>query len=147
MPALPLGPKVIRRLVEGLPEPALDERPDPERFSVREVLAHLADWESIFLERMRTAYTTPGIPIEGMDEGERAIAQNYAASDVIEQLELFEARRSKTVSFLRGLAPTDWQKAYSHSERGEVRIEDQANFLLGHDLYHIEQISALAHRH
>ena len=30
-----------------------DRKPDPERFTIREVVAHMADWEGVWLERAR----------------------------------------------------------------------------------------------
>src|SRR5437879_4197786 len=45
------SPDVLEALLKdvGPNDPAWDKRPDPERFTIREVLAHLADWEGIFL--------------------------------------------------------------------------------------------------
>jgi hypothetical protein len=143
LPSLESGPKVIGRLLGMLPESRHDDRPDPDRFSVREVIAHLADWEPILLDRMRTAIEQPDAPVEGMDEGQRALDQNYAATDVWQQLALLVERRKETAEFLRSLAPEEMQRAFVHRERGRMTVEDQANMLLGHDLYHIEQISAL----
>jgi hypothetical protein len=76
------------------------------------------------------------------DEGERAMAQNYGQSDIAERLAEFQAQRQRTVAFLSGLSPEDFDKPYEHPENGTMRLADQANMLLGHDLYHIEQIAA-----
>ncbi len=37
--------------------------------------------------------------------------------------------------------PVDWGKAIVHSERGQMTTYDQANMMLGHDMYHIEHLS------
>jgi hypothetical protein len=36
-----------------------------------------------------------------------------------------------------------WSVLASHPERGSMSFNDQANMLLGHDLYHVDQVSAL----
>ena len=48
--ALEGAPDVIAALLDGVPpDDALwDRRPDPERFSLREIVAHLADWDGVY---------------------------------------------------------------------------------------------------
>ena len=141
-PGLQFGPRIIRRLLEQLPPECLDRPLDPERFTPREVVAHLADWEPIMRERVRLAVTTPGVVIPAYDEGQMAIDHAYAATDPVEQAELFARERQLTIEYLRTLAAEDWPLQVQHPERGPQSAEDLANALLGHDLYHVEQLSA-----
>lgn len=141
LPTIEFGPRVLRRLLDQLPADALDRSLYPDRFTPREVIAHLADWEPIMRERIRTALTQPGATIPGYDEGQMAIDHGYAQADPVEQAELFIRERRITAELLRSLQPGDWEKRAFHTERGEQSVEDLANCLLGHDLYHIEQLS------
>ena len=45
LPAIESGPKVVARLIQLIPNYRWDIHGDPNRFTVREVVAHLADWE------------------------------------------------------------------------------------------------------
>lgn len=139
-PGLSVGPAAVRRVFMLIPEARWDEPTEPGRFSPREVIAHLADWEPIFLERMRLGVDTPGGTVAVYDEDLRAIEQGYSHSDPHAQLDRFEANRSVTIRFLEGLDEALFRNTYVHPERGEMAVEDQANMLLGHDLYHIEQL-------
>jgi len=56
-------------------------------------------------------------------------------------LEVFANRRRDTVNFLEELPAEKWSLSAVHSERGVITVSDQATFLLGHDLYHIEQVT------
>ncbi|MBI5707386.1 MAG: DinB family protein [Armatimonadetes bacterium] len=139
-PSLDKGPIVIERLL-GLITPDKVDRPThPGRFTPREVVAHLADWEPILLGRMKAALLDSGSSIEGIDEGERALAMNYASLDWRAEAGAYADRRNATIAWLRNLSEGDWDKFVVHSERGKQTICDQANLLLGHDLYHIEQV-------
>ena len=140
--AIPLGPSIFQRLVNRFDPSDLDKEFEPDRFTVREVIAHLADWEPLFRERMELALASPGSPIVTYDEGERAIELNYAAKDVQAELALYTAERAVTVAFLKSLAKPDFRLEYIHPAFGPKVIEDQANMLLGHDLYHVEQLTA-----
>jgi hypothetical protein len=138
---LELGPRVIRRLLDQLPGGRLDQRLHPDRFTPREVVAHLADWEPITRERIRTALTAPGTEVPAYDEGQMAVDHRYEESDPWEQAERFARERQVTAELLRGLPPEDWGRSVHHPERGPQSVEDLANLLLGHDLYHIEQLT------
>lgn len=142
VPGLKLGPVVVRRVFERIPSARWDEPTSEDRFTPREVLAHLADWEPILLQRMVAGVEKPGVQIVAYDEGLRAIEQGYRHMDPWEQLDRFEAGRAMTVRYVEGLAPEVLQNTFVHPERGTMTVEDQANMLLGHDLYHLEQLSA-----
>jgi hypothetical protein len=141
LPTLEFGPRVIQRLLGQLPQERLDHALHPDRFTPREVLAHLADWEPIMRERIRTALTSPGAEIAAYDEGQMALDHGYAERDPWEQVELFIRERRVTAELLRALKDDDWEKVVYHPERGPQSVEDLANLLLGHDLYHIEQLT------
>lgn len=138
--ALPVGPGVLARLIRMIPTQALDRPTHPGRFSPREVLAHLADWEPILLERMKRTVAEPGCLILGIDEEERAREQNYAQKDPLIEADRFAALRFETLEWLSERSEEDWEQTAVHNERGRMSVADQANQLLGHDLYHIQQL-------
>jgi len=121
----------------------LDVRPDASRFSMREVIAHLADWEPIMLTRIRTGVDSPGATINAYDEGEMAIEHNYAASDPQERLRAWKADRAKTIEYLKTLGDDDFAKPVIHPERGRMLVGDVAHMLVSHDVYHLEQLAEM----
>lgn len=142
-PSLPTGPRLLADQLSRIGAEAMDVPTHPDRFSPREVIAHLADWEPILRARMAQAVAEPGSEIQGIDEGERAIEMNYAASDPREQAQRYQEARAETIAWLQGLQPEDWSKHVMHNERGRMTVSDMANMLLGHDLYHLEQLEAV----
>jgi len=137
--ALQASPYLLERALEGVSSQAIDIRHDPDRFTLREIMAHLADWEEVFLQRMMRTANEDQPRIDGIDEGLRALDRNYAAADIAEQTRLYRSRRETTVDFLRNLAPDAWQRACFRSEYGPVTLEAQAVMLTLHD-YHLLQI-------
>ncbi len=138
---LDVGPRVTARLCRRLATDQWDTPTGPGRFSPREVLAHLADWEPIFLARMRQAVEEPGSVIEPYDEGQRAIDNDYAGQDPDSNLAAFGRSRGETLAWLKGLEPAQMESHVAHPERGSMTVADMANMLLGHDLYHLDQLS------
>ena len=96
-------PVLLDRLLEGITADELDKRPDPARFTIREALCHLADWEGVWRERLQRIATedTPFLP--GYDEGQWAIDHDYAHANAAEQLEKFRAGREALSVFLADL--------------------------------------------
>lgn len=136
------GPIVIRRLVERLEPSRYDERLAPDRFSLREVCAHLADLEPVIRGRMSLALSSPGADVPNFDPDGEAAAKAYSTWDVGEALKKYSDERAKTVELFRSLSEDQLKKTVRHSILGEVSIYDLAVFILGHDAYHVEQLSA-----
>lgn len=107
-----------------------------DRFSVRECLAHLADWDEIWLMRAQRTVNESRPELPSIDEGEMAITNNYASADPADCLRRYRTGRNELVSYLRGLAKEDWAKTYTRSDVGEVSLFEMASMVLGHDGYH-----------
>lgn len=131
----------MQRLIHRIPATQYDLRDSLDRFTIREVAAHLADWEPIFFERMRQTVEQPGSAVVGIDEGQRAIDQNYAATDPVQEIARFAELRRATVAWLRERASADWDATVTHRSNGPMTLADQATMLLGHDMYHVEQLT------
>ena len=97
------------------------------------------------LEKFQQGIERPDSPVQGIDEGIRADELGYGSWDVREQLAKFASERAKTIAYLRTLSPEDWSKAIVHNEKGRQTAMDQANQLLGHDLYHIDHLTEYIH--
>src|SRR6185369_15230445 len=141
MQGLAGAPYVIDRLLQGAASDEFDKRPDPERFTIREVMGHLADWEGVWLERLIRIRDEDNPYLPGYDEGQWAIDHDYAHMDVREQQSRFRDGREKLVSALKGLTPEQWERTASHGEWGSITVEAMAALVLGHDGYHTRQIA------
>lgn len=139
--ALEAAPAVLETLLRGLTDTEADRRPDPARFTLREILAHLADWDPVFLGRMRRMQLEDHPVLEGYDEGQWAIDHDYAHTDWREQARLFAERRAETVAFLRACTPADWPRTADRPEIGILTLEAQALLIPLHDAYHLRQIA------
>ncbi len=122
-----------------------DVRPNPDRFSMREVIAHLADWEPIMLTRIKTGVDSPGATINAYDEGQMAKDHNYGSTDPMERLRAWKSDRAKTIEYVKGLSDEDFQKQVVHPERGPMLVGDIAHMLVSHDIYHVEQLAEMTH--
>ncbi len=139
--ALESAPGLFEHLLRGLTNEEADQRPDPDRFTLREVMAHLADWDEVFLTRMRRICDEDRPLLEGYDEGRRAIEHDYVSTNPFEQTRLFAERRAKMVAFLRSRTPDDWRREAVRPEIGLVTLEALALLVPLHDAYHLRQVA------
>jgi len=138
---LALAPTTLLRMIQKIDPSVYDQKLAPDRFSLREVIAHLADLEPVIQGRMELALSAPGTEIANWDEEAEALAKNYAVWDVQPSLEQFSRARTKTAEFYESLTDEQTLATVKHPVLGELSVFDLAVFALGHDAYHFEQIS------
>jgi hypothetical protein len=133
----------IERLIKKVSRATLAKRPAPGKWSVVEILAHLADTEIVGGYRMRAILGAPGTPIAAFDQDKWAEAENYAKRDPQMSLGVFRTLRQANLSLLKSLKPAQWQHFGVHSERGQESIERIVQMFAGHDINHLRQIAAI----
>lgn len=134
-------PAVIACLIKGATPADYDFTPDPDRFTIRGVLAHLADFEPVFRGRMEQARDQERPSFVPRDEAQMAIDNDYAHADPAASLARFSSERVKTVAFLRALSDEQWERVGMHIVAGPITIDEQLDLMIGHDGYHTRQIA------
>lgn len=79
-------PKKIERLLKGVSAAKLRKRPAPGKWSVAEIIAHLADGELVRGWRMRQILGAPGTPLQAFDQDAWAAAMHYEKRDARKSL-------------------------------------------------------------
>ena len=133
----------LRASIAGRTRDELSRAPDPARWSVVQILAHLADAEVVAAWRIRSILAADGVALQPFDQNDWAAAFRYAASDPFESLQLFEVNRAATLSLLRRVDPGTHANHGMHAERGKETIPHLLRMYAGHDLNHLAQIEKL----
>jgi uncharacterized damage-inducible protein DinB len=141
------APELFGRLLNGAVGDEFDYRPEPGRFSIREILAHLADWEEIWLMRMTLTRDEHEPLLASIDVGQLAIDRDYSHRDHVEQLRLFGVRRAALADFVRSLTRADWARVCVRPDIGRVTMEGLAVFVTLHDSYHVRQVAEWRERY
>lgn len=118
----------------------------PERdgkWSVRQVVQHLADSELVgaFRIRMVLAHDAPALP--GYDQDAWAERLRYVDSDIPTALGDFTALRLLNLRLLRRATPLELRRVMRHSERGEESLTTMIRTYAGHDIVHLRQITRI----
>jgi hypothetical protein len=134
----------LERLTRRLTRRQMARRPAPGKWSIAEILAHLAEVEMVVGWRLRQALTQSGTPVQAFDQDAWARIGRYAQRDPRASLALFRAARACNLTLLRSLTPAEWKRYHIHQERGKETVFRTAQMIAGHDLNHLAQIARLA---
>ncbi|MGD0725943.1 MAG: DinB family protein [Spirochaetia bacterium] len=140
MEILAATPRQIARLVKGVSRKKLSQRTAPDKWSVTEILAHLADSELVYGFRIRIILEASGTSIQGTDQDAWAKFSDYAKHDPVLSLESFRINRERMVRLLKSLPRESWDLYGMHSERGKETVTRVVEMLAGHDVNHLKQI-------
>jgi hypothetical protein len=143
-------PRVLRTLLEGLPEGLTSANYGPDTWSPHEVLGHLiygeqADW----IPRARVIMQSgDNVAFEPFDrQGHAVLCREKTTAEL---LNLFESLRAGNLVELKSvsLKPADLARRGRHPALGPVTLAQLLATWVVHDLNHIAQIcKALAYQH
>ena len=136
-------PRKLDRLIKGVPTAKFRKRLVPDKWSVAEILAHLADVEIVVGWRMRSILGSPGTPIQAFDQDAWVTAGHYEKRDPRKALAQHRVAREANLDLLKSLTPDQWKHFGMHSERGQESIEHIARMIAGHDVNHLQQIERI----
>ena len=130
-------------LIAGLSAEQLAFRPADGKWSIVEILAHLADDEIATYWRYRQMIEHDGVPLSGFDQELWATLGNYQCWGSDDALALFRLLRTANLRMLESLSPEQWESSGDHAERGKLTVADLARHMAAHDINHLRQIESL----
>jgi uncharacterized damage-inducible protein DinB len=115
-----------------------DSKPVEGRFSLREIVAHLVDFDTVSRERFERMIREDKPELPNWNENEAAA--HYDTRHPIHQLESLLLSRRELGDWLEGLSQKEWERRATRVNVGEYSVEEGAGLLLAHDAYHLIQI-------
>ncbi|MBL8768397.1 MAG: DinB family protein [Planctomycetes bacterium] len=127
-----------------LPESAFGRTYGPGKWSVRQLLAHLADTEFIGLWRFCRAVAEPGATVESFDEPRWASGLGYDSRPTRGAIDLFASSRATLLHYAETLDDARLANACRHPEKGLMTGWDWLALIPAHADHHVGQIEAAA---
>jgi len=133
----------IERATAGLSLAQLRQPEKPGKWSVIEVVQHLADSEIVYGYRIRMILASDTPDIQAYDQDAWAQRLRYAEASLPDALTQIRVLRGRSLELLRGLQPDEWARAGMHSERGRESVRHITKLQAAHDLVHLRQIARI----
>ena len=134
------GPELLRAAVAGLNDEQLRAWPIAGKWSTHECVCHLADFEPVYLDRIKRVIAQEEPTLFGGDPDLFAARLFYDARQTPAELDLIAACRQHLGPILKRLAPEDFQRKGIHSEAGPLTLEKLLRNVTGHIPHHVRFI-------
>lgn len=134
-------PARVSALTKSLGEAGLQRPYAPGKWTVAQILCHLADVDIAFSFRLRQAIAEPHHTVQTFEQD--PWAKNYAHLDPHLALASFVALRNWTIAFLDTVPKSDYAKPVTHPEQGELTFQSLLEIMAGHDLNHLAQLESI----
>ena len=130
----------IRSAFQEVPAGILDKAPAPGKWSIRQIMVHVADTEIVAAMRIRQIAAEPGALLIGYDQDKWANAMSYSGQSAELALEIFVILRQSTTAMLRLLLVPTWANVGNHEERGLTSLGAFVGHMANHAELHAAQI-------
>jgi hypothetical protein len=138
--------KMLTNLIRNRTGSTLRKRPAPGKWSVLEILAHMAETEFAAGWRIRQVLSSPGITLQAFDQDAWAASGHYEKRPAHKWVEQFSALREANLQLLRSLTPEQWTHYGIHESRGQQNLDQIVRMKAGHDINHTRQIELILSR-
>lgn len=132
-------PEKLDALLRKLTDEQIERRSAPGKWSLREIVAHLADCEIAFGFRLRQGVA--GVDIQPFDQDDWA--RNYGAYSSAAAMATFRTLRAWNVALIHSLTEHQKERTVTHPERGPMTVWTIVETMGGHDLHHLRSIEKL----
>jgi len=136
-------PSALTRSIEALEATQVSEPEGPGKWSIAQVLQHLADSELVWGYRLRMVLAHDRPAITGYDQDRWATRLHYAEADPQQAIHDFSVLRQANLRLLGRATASDLTRVGIHAERGEESVAHLIRLYAGHDILHLQQIARI----
>ena len=134
------GPGDLRAAIAGLSHEQLVARPVPGRWSVLEVVCHLADTDANISHRLKRVLSEERPVFERVKPDLMLAALAYHERDVEDELAFIDLGRRQIARILRASPPEAWERVGVVGDRGDKTVAQMVNGAVEHVAHHLKFI-------
>jgi uncharacterized damage-inducible protein DinB len=137
------GPEVLAVVLTGVFGEEEDFTTAPGKWSIRQIIAHLADTELVFAHRMRQVIAEENPTLIPFDQDAWARNLDYAHRKPKQSLETFRRVRAENHELLKELPETAFTRTGNHVERGSMTLRQIVEGASNHTESHARQMQQI----
>lgn len=134
------GPELLQNAVAGMTAAEFDARPVPGKWSTREVICHITDFEPVYADRMKRVIAEHEPTMFSGDPDLFAKSLAYDSRDLANELVMIAAIRRHVGEILRTLPDDAFARKGKHSEAGPLTLEMLLRNVTAHIPHHVQFI-------
>jgi uncharacterized damage-inducible protein DinB len=137
-------PARLAKVLTALTPEQIEFKPAPHKWSIREILCHLADCEVAWAWRLRAVYGAENPDLQPFEQDAWARAYGDAAYTTEAARAVWQPLRRWNLALIEGLSETDKQRPATHPELGNITLWNIVEIAAGHDLHHLNSLEKIA---
>ncbi len=137
------GPEVLAVALTGVFGDEEDFTTAPGKWSIRQIIAHLADTELVFAHRLRQVIAEDQATLVAFNQDAWAQNLDYSRRKPKQSLESFRRLRAENHELLKDLPETAFARAGNHTERGPVTVLQIVEGAANHTESHARQMQQI----
>jgi hypothetical protein len=134
------GPEVLAMVLTGVFGEEEDFVTAPGKWSIRQIIAHLADSELVGAHRMRLVIAQENPTLTAFDQDAWARNLDYLRRKPKQSLETFRRVRAENHELLKELPLETFERSGTHTEDGRVTLRSLVEGYAGHAENHARQL-------
>ena len=134
------GPALLSKAIRKFPKKMWKWKPAPARWSIHEILVHMADSETSAYLRARRFLAEPGQPVMAYDQDVWAQKLNYHAQSTEDAVKLIALVRKMTHAIVRKAPEAAWSTICAHPEHNNYTFDRWLEIYSRHIHGHIAQM-------
>ncbi len=131
------GPGKVRQVIRGLTAEQVRARPVPGKWSMLEVVCHLADSDQAWAHRIKRVIAEEKPLLIGYDETQFATSLGYHDREILDELEFSDKTRRQLAHIVRGLKPDSLAREGIHSQYGRMNLQQMLQIEIDHVDHHL----------
>ena len=135
-------PARLQSVLARMSPDAIGQRPGPKKWSVREILCHIADCEVAWAWRLRLIYGADKPLVQPFEQDPWARAYDGVQYTADAALAVFTALRTWNLALIETFSEADKQRPAHHEELGDITLWTVVEIAAGHDLHHLKTLEA-----
>jgi len=137
------GPEVLAVVLTGVFGEEEDYCPAPGKWSIRQIIAHLADAEMVMAHRMRQVIAEANPTLVAFDQDAWTANLDYGRRKPKQSLEAFRRVRAENHELLKDLPAAAFERSGTHTERGPLTLHQIVEYAAQHAESHARQLQQI----
>jgi hypothetical protein len=136
------GAELVAVSITGAAGSEVDFVPEPGKWSIRQIVAHLSDSEIVGTMRLRQVIAEDEPKLEAFDQEAWVTNLDYSRRKPSQSLETFRRIRAENYELLKELPEDTFSRIGNHSERGRMTLLQLVRGYAEHAENHATQLRA-----
>ena len=137
------GPELLAVVLTGVFGEEEDFSRAPGKWSIRQIVAHVADAELVGAHRFRQIIAEDNPTLVAYDQDAWVRNLDYVRRKPKQSLETFRRIRAENYQLLKDLSPAAFERTGNHSERGVISVLNLLEGMAEHAESHARQLQQM----